>query len=110
MALHPAVFVVGCLGVRTAITWLAKTAGPDKLKTMGRIALIPAVGFMVIYVGKLRRTGAEVAGEAIWWDRLRPLHALLWGGFAALALRGHRGAWKLLALDTLIGAGAWANK
>ena len=96
--------------MRTAITWQAKTADTDKLKAMGRIALIPAIGFMVIYVGKLRRTGAEVAGEAIWWDRLRPLHAALWGGFAVLAMRGHRDAWKVLALDTLIGAAAWANK
>ena len=60
--------------------------------------------------GRVRRgMGEEVGGERIWWDRLRPIHAALWGSAAALALTGRHEAWIPLAADTLFGLGAWAH-
>mgnify|MGYP001558604715 FL=1 len=71
--------------------------------TKGKLAIIPAIGFLLIYFGNLRKTGAEVFGEKIWWNNLRPLHGLLWGLFAYYAMQNNNDAWKILLLDTLIG-------
>jgi hypothetical protein len=102
-----AAFVVACLGTRTALTLTARGAAPDTLRQLGQIAVVPAVGFALIYALRLRTTGAEVQGQAIWWNHLRPLHALLWGAFAHQAMRGNTDAWRFLAADTALGANAW---
>jgi hypothetical protein len=103
-----AAFLVGCMGTRLALTNVARTR-PDLLPTMGRLAVIPAVGFAAIWLLKLRPTGMEVQGQPIWWDSLRPLHAALWGVFAHQAMAGNRDAWKVLLADTAIGGAAWYN-
>lgn len=101
-------FWVGCLGSRAAATWLAY-AYPSARPYLGMIAAIIALGFTVIYFGHLRQTGPEVFGERIWWDSLRPVHALLYGAFAYSALQGRDDAWRYLALDGVIGALAWIH-
>jgi hypothetical protein len=70
---------------------------------MGALAIIPAVGFMTIYFGGLRKTGAEVFGERIWWNNLRPLHGLLYALFAYMALQRDNRAWIVLLIDVVIG-------
>jgi len=70
---------------------------------MGTLALIPAIGFTIIYLGELRKTGLEVFGDKIWWNNLRPVHALLWFAFAFTAITKKDFAWMFLALDVLIG-------
>jgi len=96
-------FLIGCIGTRSAFTALSAYAEPSLLRILGFIALIPVVGwFYIIFIGK-RDTGAEVFGEKIWWKSLRPLHMLLWLTFASLAIVGTKQAWIVLALDTLIG-------
>ena len=102
-----ALFLFGCIGTRTAITLLAKAAAPAALQVMGLFALVPAVGFAVIYAMGWRKTGAEVFGDRIWWNNLRPVHAALWASFAILALGRIGTAWILLALDTLLGLSAF---
>jgi hypothetical protein len=99
-------FVFGCIGSRLTLTLWSRTATPSSLKRAGMVAVLPAIGFAVLHYGNLRPVGAE-AGGLIWWDSLRPLHALLWLGFAHSAYRGNPHAWRWLMLDTLVGAGAW---
>ncbi len=98
-------FCVGCIGTRLCLTYLAYLAQnkPEMLKLMGRIALLPALGFVIIYCFGLRKTGLEVNGELIWWDKLRPIHSLLWGLFAYLAINKSKHAWVILFIDTLLG-------
>jgi hypothetical protein len=96
------------MGTRILLTLLAKVATPGVLRLMGLIALIPAIGFTVIYAMDLRKTGPEVFGDCIWWNDLRPVHAALWGAFAVLALARIPAAWILLALDTALGFLAFA--
>lgn len=74
---------------------------------MGVLALIPAIGFAVIYVGGLRPTGMEVGGEKIWWNDLRPVHSALFGLFALSAIQKNANAWIFLLLDTLLGLGSF---
>lgn len=95
-------FWIGCIGTRSLAAWLAYSR-PQILPYMGAIATVIALGFTIIYVFGLRPTGAEVFGDRIWWNDLRPIHALLYGLFAYLALHGHPNAWTILAADVIIG-------
>jgi hypothetical protein len=53
-------------------------------------------------IGK-RNTGPEVFGGRIWWQTLRPLHMLLWAGFAYYAISRFPFAYRFLVIDTMIG-------
>ena len=101
-------FLIGCMGMRSAFVWLAY-ARPEFLPLMGAIAVIPFVGFLAIYFGGLRKTGAEVFGERIWWNDLRPVHATLYGLFAILALNRDERAWIVLLIDVVIGFTAFVS-
>lgn len=96
-------FLIGCIGTRTAIALYAKYASGAMLSMMGYLALLPAIGFAIIYLTGARRTGAEVFEERIWWDNLRPIHSLLYFVFAYLAINKNRNAWLALIGDVAIG-------
>ena len=99
-------FWIGCMGTRSLAVWLAYSK-PQLLPILGGLAAAIALGYLIIYFGHLRTTGAEVFGDVIWWNDLRPVHALLYAAFAYLALHKHPLAWTLLAADVMLGAGAW---
>jgi len=96
-------FLFGCIGMRSLFVILAKNANEKYLKYMGYLALIPAIGFIYIYLTGSRNTGAEVFGEKIWWNNLRPLHALLYLLFAYNSILGIKTAWIYLLIDVIIG-------
>lgn len=96
-------FLIGCIGMRSLLVYLAKTLPMNQVRIMGYLALIPAIGFAYIYLTGSRTTGGEVFGEKIWWNSLRPIHSLLYGTFALMAITGNRSAWIALLLDVSIG-------
>jgi len=96
-------FLIGCIGTRSLFVYLAKNASEKYLMYMGYLALIPAIGFLYIYITGERKTGAEVFGEKIWWNDLRPIHSLLYFMFAYSAINGNPNAWVYLAIDVIIG-------
>lgn len=96
-------FLIGCMGTRSLIALIAKNATPIILQIMGYIALIPAIGFTLIYIFGMRKTGPEVFGSKIWWNSLRPLHAMLYFTFAYLAINKSKSAWLVLLIDVIIG-------
>jgi hypothetical protein len=96
-------FLIGCIGVRTGIAVYAKYASTTMLTIMGYLALLPAIGFMAIYLMGARKTGAEVFGERIWWNDLRPVHAALYFAFSYMAINKNRNAWIALIVDAVIG-------
>jgi hypothetical protein len=96
-------FLIGCIGLRTLFVIIAKNVSINYLPILGYLALLPAIGFIYIFVTGTRKTGAEVFGEKIWWNNLRPLHALLYGLFAYNAIIGNRNAWIYLLVDVVIG-------
>jgi len=100
-------FLFGCIGARTVFTAAAAHASLPTLRIMGALALIPVLGWLYIMLIGERTTGPEVFGGTIWWQNLRPVHTLLWAGFAYRAIYGFTSAWRLLAIDTLIGLGAF---
>jgi hypothetical protein len=101
-------FLLGCMVTRSVLVYVAKTR-TDLLPILGVFASIVAVGFTIIYIFGLRKTGAEVFNKPIWWNNLRPVHAILYGSFGYLALNKNEDAWKVLAADTFIGFLAWMN-
>jgi hypothetical protein len=96
-------FIIGCIGARSAIAYLAKVIRPDLLQIMGFLALLPVLGWLYIIVTGSRETGAEVFGDKIWWGNLRLVHATLYGLFAYYAINKDAAAWKFLAIDVVIG-------
>ena len=96
-------FLVGCMGTRFLLVYLAKQASLNILMYMGYIALLPAIGFLYIFVFGIRQTGPEVFGDKIWWNNLRPIHSMLYFLFAYNAINGHKYAWIYLLADGLIG-------
>lgn len=96
-------FLVGCIGVRTAFVIIAKKISLDYLPFLGYLAILPALGFTYIFITGSRTTGPEVMGEKIWWNNLRPIHAILYATFSYLAINKNANAWTVLALDVLIG-------
>jgi hypothetical protein len=96
-------FLIGCIGMRTLFVIIAKNSSEKYLKYIGYLALLPAIGFTYIYLSGSRKTGAEVFGGKIWWNNLRPLHALLYFLFAYNAINCNKNAWMFLLIDVVIG-------
>jgi hypothetical protein len=96
-------FLIGCIGVRSLFVVIAKTINIKYLKYLGYLALLPAMGFIYIFLTGARQTGAETFGAKIWWNNLRPIHAVLYILFAYNAIQGNRQAWLYLLADVLIG-------
>ena len=96
-------FLIGCIGVRFLFVIIAKYISINYLKYLGYLALVPAIGFIYIYLTGTRKTGAEVFGEKIWWNNLRPIHSILYFLFAYNAIIGNTQAWIYLLVDVIFG-------
>ena len=96
-------FIIGCIGIRSLFVVIAKKINTKYLKYLGYLALLPASGFIYIYLTGSRKTGGETFGEKIWWNDLRPVHAILYILFAYNAIIGNKQSWIYLLIDVLIG-------
>jgi len=96
-------FLIGCIGSRSLFVILAKYIHTNYLKYLGYLAVLPAIGFIFIYLTGTRTTGAEVFGEKIWWNNLRPIHSIVYFLFAYNAILGNKQSWIYLLVDVFIG-------
>lgn len=96
-------FLIGCIGTRTLLVYVSKNVNINYLPLLGYLALIPAFGLTYIYLTGSRNTGAEVFGEKIWWNNIRPIHAILYGLFAYNAINKNKMSWVYLLIDVLFG-------
>ena len=53
-------FFVGCIGTRTLFMLIARNTSIHILQILGLLAIIPAIGFINIYLTGSRQTGREV--------------------------------------------------
>ena len=102
-------FLFGCIGARLALVYVAKKISLQYLPFLGYAALLPAIGFMYFFITGTRQTGAEVFGDKIWWNNLRPVHAALYGLFAYNAINKNKDAWMFLLADVIIGIVAFVR-
>jgi hypothetical protein len=96
-------FLFGCIGTRSLLVYLAKNSSILYLKYMGYLALLPAIGFMYLFISGSRTSGAETFGAKIWWNNLRPIHGIIYFLFAYNAIIGNQSAWKYLLVDVIFG-------
>jgi len=102
-------FIGGCILVRGLLVVVAKRTQRKNLPILGYLALIPAIGFTYIYLTDSRKTGPEVMGDKIWWNDLRPIHALLFFLFAYEAINYKTESYKYLLFDVILGLLAFFN-
>jgi len=96
-------FLIGCIGTRLSLVYIAKNISINLLRYMGYLTLIPGIGFIYIYLTGSRKTGAEVFGDKIWWNDLRPIHGILYLLFSYNAIIGNKNAWIYLLIDVVLG-------
>ena len=96
-------FLIGCIGLRSLFVVIAKYINIHYLKYLGYLALLPAIGFMYIFLTGTRQSGPETFGDKIWWNNLRPIHSILYFLFAYYAIIGNKQAWIYLLADVLFG-------
>ena len=97
------IFLFGCIGLRVLFVIIAKYINIKYLKYLGYVALLPAIGFMYLYISGIRNTGLGGFGQKIWWSNLRPIHSILYFLFAYNAIIGNKNAWIYLLADVLVG-------
>ena len=96
-----------CIIARILLVVLAKKLEDKYLKILGMLLLLPALGFMVIYLNGYRKTGLETQGDKIWWNDLRPIHATLYFMFAYYAINKNKKSYKILLFDVIFGTVAF---
>lgn len=102
-------FLLGCIPVRLALVVTVILVPLHILKYMGIAFLAVALGFFTIYVGGFRKVGLETQGAPIWWNLLRPIHALLWllAAYYAWKMEKHL-VWRILLVDVCLGLVSFA--
>ena len=80
-------FLIGCIGTRSLLVYVAKTINPNFLPYMGILAFCIAAGFLYFYFSGTRTRGIEVFNGKIWWNDLRIVHAALYMIFGVYALQ-----------------------
>ena len=66
-------------------------------------AVYMIIGFIYIYLTGSRKTGAEVFGGKIWWNNLRPLHALNYLLATYMLHKNIKRPEYVILFDTIIG-------
>jgi hypothetical protein len=97
------VFLFGCIVVRFLFVVIAAKVNKKYLPYLGMLSILPAIGFIYIYLGGYRRKGGATFGQKIWWNNLRPVHAILYLTFAYLAINKSSQSYKPLLIDVLVG-------
>lgn len=110
--MHPAVFLLGCIGARLGLAVLLVAQPSVPISTMALLLAAIGIGFLVIYFGRLRPRGIETGNKLIWWDYLRPIHGMLYltAAWLLYSQQAKRLASNVLLVDVAIGLAAYLNK
>ena len=96
-------FLIACIGARLLFSYIASFVEGVWAQLFALVLGAIGIGFLVIYFGGLRKTGAE-AGGTIWWNHMRPFHGIMYTLAAILVWFG----WNMIAsnlifIDTIAG-------
>lgn len=95
-------FLIGCIGSRSLLAYITKNVNVDYLPYFGIIAFIIAISWIYLFISGARTTGPEVFGEQIWWNNIRPLHALIYLLFAYNAINKNQNSYIYLVIDVIV--------
>ena len=96
-------FLFGCIVTRLLFVLISYKININYLPYLGYLAILPAIGFMYIYLTGSRKQGPEVFGKKIWWNDLRPIHSMLYFLFAYYAIQKNKNSYKFLLADVILG-------
>tara|TARA_B100001287_G_scaffold264929_1_gene257287 strand:- start:211 stop:588 length:378 start_codon:yes stop_codon:yes gene_type:complete len=97
-------FLLMCIPLRIYLIYLAKNIKKKENKLYLLILmLVFGLGMLIVYLGGYRKTGAEVGGDEIWWDYMRPMHIFIYLYFSYLYYNNHEKAYEILIYDVVIG-------
>jgi hypothetical protein len=100
-------FLAACIPSRILLAYIAFKFPSSQILSL--VTFIIAIGFFYIYSTGSRKTGIETGGQPIWWNDMRPVHGLLYLLYSLSNLAKVKNAWVFLALDVIIGLGAFTN-
>ena len=103
-------FLIGCIGTRFLLTYIAKIINTDYIKYISLVTGLIGLSFIYIYLfgSKTADKQLEWTGDkTIWWNDLRIVHGALYLLFTYLSLMQNKDAWSILLVDTLIGLISW---
>ena len=97
-------FTLLCIPTRLLFSYILYHL-PQRYHKLASILLaLPAIGFITIFLTGSRKTGLETGGAPIWWNQLRPIHALLYGLASYFAFgRMVKRSSLMILVDTFIG-------
>lgn len=96
-------FLLGCIPTRLFLVYLAKNIPVNYLPVLGYISLLPAIGFIYLFLSGTRKSGPETFGDKIWWNNLRPVHAIFYLLFSYNAINKVKDSWIYLLYDVIFG-------
>jgi hypothetical protein len=96
-------FLIGCIGFRLFVTYLSYAANDWNLQVIGFVALYPVLYWFYVLFLVEPNTAWEKVSNMMWWKNLRPIHMMLWGLFAYLAISKNHMAYVVLLVDTAFG-------
>lgn len=97
-------FLGGCIPTRLLFAYISKISLLFVNQILAFIAFLIGTGFIYIYFTGSRKTGIETGGEPIWWNNLRPFHAIFYYLFAYMIyIKKIKDAWKIIVVDTMMG-------
>jgi hypothetical protein len=105
-------FLIGCMGSRFLLTYVAKTIQPDYLKYISLVTGLIGVSFVYIYFFGSESADKQLewtGDKKVWWNDLRIVHGSLYLLFTYMALTQNKQAWLILLVDTLIGLISWTK-
>lgn len=97
-----------CILTRFILFLGAQYGSPYVKQIISYLATLIALGFTSIYLFGLRPNGTDGIEAVVWWNHLRPIHALLFGLYAytSLVLECKCSAFFLLA-DVFVGIASY---
>ena len=106
-------FLVLCLGARAGLAAAARyhiESAPVRWVLVA-FAATACLGWLTLFVSRLRLSAPEAGARGTWWHGLRPVHAALYAAFVLLAARPHAAersyAWVPLGTDVALALAAW---
>ena len=92
-------FLIGCMGSRLFLIFM-------KDKIFGYIEIVIGLSFMYIFLTNSREYGLETFGDKIWWNKLRPIHGILYL-ISGILILTDKHSYYPLTIDIIIGFSAY---
>lgn len=102
-------FFCVCIPLRIVLAYLPTVLDKNYLFYYGFVLLMPAIGFLYLYLSNSRLEAPEGGGKT-WWAQLRIVHGLFYLFAAIYALQMNELAFLPLSMDVVFGFGSYLIK